>query len=137
MNPITVSADRIAERDDWERRYKANGCNLNEALFMCMCSGAPMTDFMISKFEEAISEYSAGKYEDLAEAFGIKESKRDKQATKKREFFYTTRNVVDYFSENGFNKTDPSQYDNTAFHKAGKALNKAPSTLFKTYYSGE
>ena len=135
MNQIIVSAEQLAIRDEWELRYKRKGCNLNEAFFMCMTSGAPMSDFMINEYDAAISDYSAGKYDDLAEAFGISESKREKQVTKKMEETHTTRNIVNYFSELGFSKTNPSSYDDTAFHKAGKLLNKAPSTLFKIYYS--
>ena len=135
MTQIIVSAEKVAIRDEWERSYKLKKCNLNEALFMCMDSGAPMSHFMINEFDTAISDYSAGKYEDLAEAFGIKESNRERQVTKKWLAKLSVRDLVDYFHELGHVKTDPSSYDDTAFHKAGKVLNKAPSTLFKVYYS--
>ena len=130
---ITIRQEQINEATEWEQRLAEGGCNLNDALFMCMASGAPISVYMRQMFDQAISRYNDGEFDDLAEAFGIAMSKRSKQAIQKWDLQRKVYTVVELYGEQGFAKTNPSHYDNTAFHKAAEAFNKSPSHIYDRY----
>jgi hypothetical protein len=131
---ITVGPDQIRMRDEWELKLKQDVCNLSDALFMCMSSGAPMTPYLIYRFEAAIDAYQDGEVSDLAEPFGIAMAKREKNAMERLTWVSHVRFHVDSFHEQGRPKNNPSQYEDTAFHAAAKLLNRSPTQIYDTYY---
>lgn len=131
---ITITDEQIAEARAWERRLLLGQCNLNEALFMCMSSGAPIPPFVVDAFVRAETAYLDGDVKELAEGFGYKITQRERQAMHKRNLENAVQDTVDRFAEMGMPKKDPTKYEGTAFHAAGAALNRAPSTVFDYYY---
>lgn len=121
----------------WELLLADGKCNLNEALYMCMASGEPVSKFMMEQFDKAVTDYCHGKYDDLAEAFGIAMTKRAKQAMNAIDLQHKVIVVVDLFAEQGFNKNNPNHYSETAFHKAAEVINKSPSHTYDLYQSGK
>lgn len=131
---ITITDEQLAEAHAWERRLLLGQCNLSEALFMCMSSGAPIPQFVIDAFVNAETQYAEGDVKELAEGFGYKITQRERQAMHKRNMENAARDTVDRFAEMGLPKIDPTQYEGTAFHAAGDALNRAPSTVYDYYF---
>lgn len=126
--------EKIAQRDEWEGLLKRGDCTLDAALYMCMKSGAPFTEYLIGRYEAAIHAYQYGDVKDLAEPFGIAMGKREKNSMERETLVSHVRFHVDAFHGQGFPKQDPTYYDPTAFHKAGELLNKSPSQIFAIYY---
>jgi hypothetical protein len=79
VEPITVTVEQIQKRDFWIQKLMAGQCTLNEALYMCMASGAPFTPYLIQEYERAFMAYQYGEKKDLAEAFGYPITGRDRQ----------------------------------------------------------
>lgn len=133
---ITVGPDQIRMRDEWELKLKQDVCNLSDALFMCMSSGAPMTPYLIDRFEAAIHAYQDGEVADLAEPFGIAMGKRQKNAMTRLTLVSHVKFLVDTFAEQGKPRVDFHQWENgdTAFHAAAKVLGKSPDQIKDMYY---
>lgn len=131
---ITVVPDQIRMRDEWELKLKQGVCNLSDAFFMCMSSGAPMTPYLIERFEAAIHAYQYGEVADLAEPFGIAMPQREKRAMERLTWVSHVRFHVDSFHEQGKSKNNPSQYEDTAFHAAAALLHRSPTQIYDTYY---
>lgn len=131
---ITVLPEQIRMRDEWELKLKQGACNLSDALFMCMSSGAPMTPYLIERFEATIHAYQYGEVADLAESFGIAMCKREKNAMERQTWVSHVRFHVDSFHAQGKPKTNPSQYEGTAFHAAADLLHRSPTQIYDTYY---
>lgn len=118
---------------DWKAHYLKGDISFADALhFYLQESGAPK--FLLTKYEQALDAYQAGDVADLAEPFGIAMAKREKNAMKRETWVSHVRFHVDSFHEQGYSKQDPTKYDDTAFHKAGKLLCRSPSQIFDTYY---
>lgn len=125
---------------DWKAHYLKGDISFADALhFYLQESGAPA--FLLAGYEQALSEYQNGKggkimdkVKDLAEPFGIAMEQKEKKEMNQQTRLSHIRFHVDAFHEQGFAKRDPSKYDDTAFHKAGKLLHKSPSTIFDDYY---
>lgn len=131
---IQIAAEQLAERDKWERMLKLGQINLDDCLSMCMGLGVPMSDYIRQRYESAVDAYKDGKFEDLAEPFGIAMSKREKNAQTKATRISNVRFHVDAEHAKGLPKIDPSQYEATAFHAAGTLLDLSPSYVFEIYY---
>ena len=131
---IVVTDEQIAERDSWEQRLLSNECNLNVALFMCMASGAPITPYLLARYEGAIHDYQYGQTADLAEPFGIAISQRQRKAQARVTWLSHVKFHVDSYHGQGFPKTDPNYYEDTAFHKAATLLSRSVISLYEDYY---
>lgn len=134
---MKITDEQIRSSQEWELRLAEGKCNLNEALYMCMASGAPISKYMLERYDQAINEYVQGKYDDLAEPFGIEMTQHSKKAMKKIDSQRKVIDLVDLFSEQGFSKTNPNSYSDTAFHKAAEVLNKSPSHIYDLYGEGK
>ena len=132
---IVVTDEQIAERDSWEHRLLSNECNLSDALFMCMASGAPITPYLLARYEGAIHDYQYGQTADLAEPFGIAISQRQRKAQARATWLSNLKFHVDSCYDQGFSKQDPNHYENTAFEKAAALLNRSASSVFDDYYN--
>lgn len=118
---------------DWKKSYLQNDISFADALYFYLKeSGAP--NFLLAKYEQALSAYQDGEVSDLAEPFGVAMKKREKNAMERATWVSHVQFHVDAFNDLGFPKTDPTHYDDTAFHKAGELLKRKPSTIFDTYY---
>lgn len=118
---------------DWKAHHLKGDISLADALhFYLQESGAP--SFLLAQYEQALQKYQDGEVSDLAEPFGIAMGKREKNAMDKETWVSHVRFHVDSFHEQGYAKQDPTSYDNTAFHKAGKLLHRSPSQIADTYY---
>jgi len=134
---MKITDEQIRNSQEWELRLAEGKCNLNEALYMCMASGAPISKYMLERYDQAINEYVQGKYDDLATPLGIEMTQRSKQAMKRIDSQHKVIVLVDLFSEQGFSKTNPISYSDTAFHKAAEVLNKSPSHIYDLYGEGK
>lgn len=118
---------------DWKKAYLQADISFADALHGYLQeSGAP--DFLLKKYEKALNMYQEGEVSDLAEPFGIAMKKREKNAMERATWVSHVKFHVDAFHEQGFPKTNPTYYDDTAFHKAGKLLCRSPSQIFDTYH---
>lgn len=131
---LIITDEQIAIRDEWELRLKQNKCNLSDALFMCMSSGAPLTPYLLERFEGVVHAYQSGEIADLAEGFGIAMRKREKNAMERKTKVSNVRFHVDAYHEQGFSKNSPENYDDTAFHQTAKLLKMSTSQIFDLYY---
>lgn len=126
-------ADEKSDRIDWQARFSQGQINLADAIFFYLQeSSAPV--FLIDSFHDACERYKGGEYSDLAEPFGLAMTKREKNREDRKTWVSHVRFHVDSFAEQGYPKIDPSHYDNTAFHKAGKLLCKSATQIYDTYY---
>ena len=66
--------------------------------------------------------------------FGMAMGKREKNAMARETWVSHVRFHVDEFCKQGLSKVDPTHYQDTAFHAAGKLLHRSPSQIFDTYY---
>lgn len=130
----TVTQEQIDQAKIWEKKLAEGGCNLNDALYMCMASGAPISANMLQRYDAAINSYTRGEYEDLAEAFGFAQSKRQKNVMLKYLKKLKVKDLVDFYSELDFKKIDPAHFEGTAFEKAGKDLGLSPTRVYDIYY---
>lgn len=119
---------------DWGLAFKRGQINLEDAIFLHLQAGLPETEYLLDRYVQAIESYKSGEIADLAEPFGIAAGKREKNAMERKTWVSHVRFHVDSFHEQGFTKQDPSQWEETAFHKTAKLLHKSPSQIFDTYY---
>ena len=131
---IVVTDGQIADRDSWERRLQLGECSLYDALFMCMASGAPITPYLLARYEAAIHAYQYGQVTDLAEPFGMAITQRQRKAEARWTWVSNVKFHVDAYHDQGFSKQDPNHYENTAFEKAATLLGRRASSLFDDYY---
>lgn len=139
--PITITAEQLAARDKWEGMLMVGKITLDEALAMQMGIGVPIGDHTRQMYEQATSDYLAGEFPDLATPFGFAASSLEKKAFMRRQ---RVKTIVDHFNDRGYPNTNPSakgkffyqagKDKDTAFHKAGKTLNRAATTVFDEYY---
>ena len=132
---IVVTDEQIAERDSWEVRLQANKCSLNDALFMCMSSGAPISSYLLARYEAAIHEYQYGQATDLAQPFGLAITQKERKVQARATWLSHLKFHVDSCYDQGFSKQDPNHYENTAFEKAAALLNRSASSVFDDYYN--
>lgn len=126
-------ADEKSDRIDWQARFSQGQINLADAIFFYLQeSSAPV--FLIDSFHDACERYKDGEYSDLAEPFGLAMTKREKNCEDRKTLVSHVRFHVDSFAEQGYSKTDPTLYGNTAFHKASELLGKKVSWIFDIYY---
>ena len=131
---IIITDEQIAVRDTWEAMLQENKCTLNDALFMCMSSGAPITPYLLARYEGAIHEYQYGQNTDLAEPFGIAISQRERRAQARVTWLSHVKFHVNSYHAQGFPKTDPNHFQDTAFQKAATLLGRSAISLFEDYY---
>ena len=131
---ILITEQQLQQRRQWDLKLMNGECTLADCIGMCMGLGVPASDYLRQRFEEAITSYSTGECADLAQPFGILMGKREKNSGERETWISHVKYMVDCEAEKGKPKTDPSHYDNTAFHSAGKILNKSPHQIFDTYY---
>jgi hypothetical protein len=128
-------ADQTENDVDWNAKFLAGHINLADAIFFHLRkSNAPA--FLIDSFFDACERYKEGEYSDLAEPFGLVMSKREKNREERNALVSYVKFHVDSFAEQGYSKTDPTLYGDTAFHKAGELLDKKVSWIFDIYYRG-
>ncbi len=131
---LVVTDAQIAERDLWERKLKLGEYSLADALILCLASGAPASPYLTARINAALEGYKDGAFTDLAEPFGMAMGKREKNAMARETWVSHVRFHVDEFCKQGLSKVDPTHYQDTAFHAAGKLLHRSPSQIFDTYY---
>lgn len=134
FEPITITAEQLAERDKWERMLMLGQITLVDCLDICMALGVPATGHMRNLFLKAVADYKDGLFADLAEPLGVGMVKREKNAEQRRTKISNIKFHVDAEAAKGRPKTDPSSYGNTAFEAVGELLDLAPSTVFEIYY---
>lgn len=139
--PITITAEQLAERDAWEQMLKLGKITLVDALDLCMALGVPATSYMRDLFAKAVADYQDGKETDLAKSLGVAMTKCERNAAIMDavtipHLRYTAKDAVDAEAAKGPPKSDPSKYEKTAFHAASKALGhkQTPNQLFDLYY---
>lgn len=139
--PITITAEQLAERDVWEQMLKLGKITLVDALDLCMAIGVPATRYMRDLFAKAVADYQDGKETDLAKSLGVAMTKCERNtaimdAVTIPHLRYTAKDAVDAEAAKGLPKSDPSKYEKTAFHAASKALGhkQTPNQLFDLYY---
>ena len=118
---------------DWNAKFMAGEINLADAIYFHLHkSGAPQ--FLIDSFLDACEKYKDGDYSDLAEPFGLAMTKREKNREDRKTLVSHVKFHVDSFHEQGYPKTDPTLYSDTAFHKAAELLRWKVSRVFDIYY---
>lgn len=131
---LRITAEQLAQRDEWDRRLMRKECTLEDALAMTMLIGVPASAYLVACYEAAIDTYKAGMVTDLAEPFGIAMGKREKDAMDRETWVSHVRFNVDSFHAQGYSKNHPASYDGTAFHMAAKMLHRSPMQIFDTYH---
>ena len=128
------------ESFDWKTHFLKGDISFADALhFYLMESGAP--EFLLGRYEQALSAYQDGEVSDLAEPFGIAMKKREKNAMQRKTWVSHVRFVVDTFHEQGHKKNHPDNYPDTAYHKAAELLSSGgreytPLTIYDFYVRG-
>lgn len=111
--------------------------SLADAAMLMLGTGAPATPYLIARLEAAFQGYQYGGADaDLAEFFGVSISQRERKKEDRKTWVSHVRYHVGAFHEQGYSKQDPSQFSDTAFHKAGELLHRSASQIFDTYYKG-
>src|SRR5690606_18653564 len=118
------------EAEQWRECFQDGRCELWSALAMAMLSGGPMPGFLVEAFEQAFSDYAQGKYDDLAEAFGVCMSKRSKQNLERVERQRKALYAVSFYAQQGMPLKNPSDFAGTAYHKAADALELSASYVY-------
>jgi hypothetical protein len=137
MTKTWITERQIAERDRWESLLMSGSLSLADAVVLMLRTGAPATPYLIDRLEGAFQGYQYGGPDaDLAEEFGVSISQRERKKEERRTWVSHVRFHVDAFHQQGFSKQDPSQFSDTAFHKAGNLLHRSASQIFDTYYKG-
>jgi hypothetical protein len=131
---MTITDEQLEERRQWDLRLMRGECTLADCIDICMALGVPGSDYLRQRFNQALIEYSDGQCSDLAEPFGVAMGKREKNAWKRATWISHVRFMVDGEAEKGKPKTDPTYYEDTAFHSAAAMLGKSPHQIFDTYY---
>lgn len=131
---LEISDEQLNERRQWDIRLMRGECTLADCIGMCMGLGVPASEYLRQRFEGAVTDYSTGRYSDLAEPFGIAMGKREKNAAERETWISHVRFMVDCEAEKGKPKNNPTYYDDTAFHAAAKLLDRSPDQVFDTYY---
>ncbi len=132
--PITITAEQLAERDKWERMLMRGDVTLDDALAMQMGLGVPIGDYTRQRYESAVAAYKDGKFKDLAEPCGIAMGKREKNAENRRALESNVDFHVDAEAAKGRPKTDPTYYSGTAFEAASELLGMKASYVYEIYY---
>lgn len=137
MSDTLITDQQIAERDQWEGLLMNGTITLADAVMLMLGTGAPATRYLIARLEGAFQGYQyGGPGADLAEEFGISISQRERRKQERLTWVSHVKFHVDSFHEKGYSKQDPGQFENTAFHEAGKLLHRSASQIFDTYYKG-
>tara|TARA_R110002049_G_scaffold142198_1_gene304024 strand:- start:203 stop:613 length:411 start_codon:yes stop_codon:yes gene_type:complete len=131
---VTISDEATAEAQQWELRYCEGKCSLFDALWYHMHLGVPVSAHLFEAFSKAEMEYQEGKFSDLAEPFGVAMNKREKNRRERVPYLSSIRFHVDGAAQKGFPKTNPSYYENTAFHHVAELVNLSPQHVFDLYY---
>lgn len=134
MQTITITESQIRLRDLWIQKLINGECTLNEAIFMCMCSGAPFSQYLIDEYERAFMAYQYGEEKNLARAFGaeISDNERRKQRT-------YDRDLAIYYAIEA-NETLPklpaedANYENSIFHSLANEYKTSTSNVKNIYY---
>ncbi len=131
---MTITDKQLEERHQLDLGLMCGKYTLTDCIDICMALGVPGSDYLRGRFLQALREYSDGQYSDLAEPFGVAMGKREKNAEKRATWISHVRFMVDAEAEKGKPKTDPTYYEDTAFHSAAAMLGKSPHQIFDTYY---
>lgn len=137
-NTKTIQQDQIDEAQKWERMLSEGACSLNDALYMCMASGAPISQYILDRYEAAITDYNEGVYEDLAEAFGIKQTRTQKNVLQKKwRKDLQIESLVEHYNKLGYPKSMPikGSEEKTAFDLVAEELDQNAQSIFKDYYA--
>lgn len=136
---ITVNQEQIDQAKIWEKKLAEGGCNLNDALYMCMDSGAPISANMLQRYDAAINSYNRGECKDLAEPFGIAQSTTQKNVMLKYLKRLHIRDLVDYHVDLGYSKSRPikGSEKKTAFDMVADILDKNAEHILKEYYDSK
>ena len=142
MNGITITAEQLAERDQWEQKLLRGECSLEDALLMILHTGAPASAYLLARVEQAFASYRDGQCKttptshDLAVAFGCVETR----GAVRNERHETTRQNVKFhvqsFIDQGYPILNPNNYSQeSAFTKTAKLLgNVSAATAFDIHY---
>jgi len=132
----------------WEQRYLLGRWTLLEAMTQYMLEGKPVPARLVEAFLAAQMRYqspdgSVGnigdrqRIDDFAEPLGIAMTQREKRELARRLEVMQVRRLVDSIREGtGKPMTNPSAFEDTAFHEAGKKLHMSPSHVHDIYYKG-
>ena len=114
------------ERDLWLQRFHEGKCGLADLIFFTMQSGAPANQQIFDLYAKALADYDAGG--DIEDLLGLNRVKGT--IVKKWELKSKITNLIE---DSKKPKTDPSYYDNTAFHEAGEIVHLSPSRVYDIY----
>lgn len=118
--------DKIKERDIWLQRFHEGKCNLADLIFFTLLSGAPANQQIFDLYAKALTDYEAGG--DIEELLGLSRVKGT--IVKKWELKSKITNLIE---DSKRPKTDPTIYDNTAFHEVGEIVHLSPSRVYDIY----
>ena len=135
MIEITITAEQLKERAEWDQRLMREEITILDAIDICMALGVPASEYLRARFVGAVDAYQDRQIDDLAEAFGIGMTKRERNSENRKTLISHVRFHVDSFNEQGFSKAHPSYYDGAAFHEAARLLSLSPSYLYDLYYT--
>lgn len=119
-------SEQEQERDLWLRRFYEGKINLADLIFFTLQSGAPANREIFDLYAKALTEYDAGG--DIETLLGLHQVKGT--TVKRWELKAKVTNLVE---DSKKPKTDPSCYDNTAFHEVGKKVHLSPSRVYDIY----
>lgn len=131
---MATQAPPEEQAKQWERRLMQGKCTIDDALSMCMALGVPVPPYVRESYERAWNTYRYEKKSDLAELLGVRITGRQQQVMETELLASHVRFLVDTFHGEGYPKTNPSNFDSTAFHKAAERVNKSPSYVFDLYH---
>jgi hypothetical protein len=136
---MTITQEQIDEASLWERKLAEGGCNLNDALYMIMSSGAPVPRYVLDRYEMAIDSYNNGECSDLADAFGFAHAKKTKNVMLKYLRRLHVKDLVDYYNELGHPLSTPikGSATSTAFDKVAEQLDLNAEHVIKEYYASK
>lgn len=134
---IQVTDEQIAERDRWERKLMAGEVDLFGGLYMMLSSGAPATQYLLDRLNEAEAAYQDGEVKDLAEAFGILLMQNEKRRMKRLTEISDVVQMVDHFKDKGYKMYHPSDHKDDNGNYLESAFTKAREHLDKVTQDGE
>lgn len=127
FEPIMITAEQLAERDQWERQLMLGQITLVDCLDICMGIGVPATDYMRSLFAQAVEDYKDGFFADLAEPLGVAIQQRKKQAMARKALLSNMIALIDSAHQRGFPKTNPSEKGVHHYHDKRDEKTPAPT----------
>ena len=119
-------SEQEIERDSWLRRFYEGKCGLADLIFFTMQSGAPASPQVLELYAKALTDYEQGG--DIEQLLGLH---RVKGTTIKK--WDIRSRVLNLVEDSKLPKSDPSYYENTAFHEVADKICLSPSRVYDIY----